>query len=136
MKDINCLTWVKRENFKNMYDSVYELIFEAGVSGKLNEKQHFNAGGNLCVPKKMFGLASQYYMLHLDCVLFVDEFGSITKQKHDLYLGVNLIFIPVEEYYEGLNGATMNLNFTVLCFTEATCNPVLCAIILKSNQNI
>ena len=119
-----------------MYDSVYELIFEAGVSGKLNEKQHFNSGGNLCVPKKMFGLASQYYILHLDCVLFVDECGANTNQKDDLYLGVNFIFIPVEEDHEGLHGGTMNLNFTVLCFTEATCNPVLHAIILNSNQNI
>ena len=88
------------------------------------------------MPEKVHRLASQYWMTHPDFVLFVDECGANTNQKDDGHLGGQLFVIPVEDNDGGLSGATTNLHFTVLLFTAATSNTVLCAIILKSTLNI
>ena len=53
----------------------------------------------------------------------------------DKGIGGELIVVPVEDCEAfGIKGATTDMHFTVVPFTSGTGEPVLCAIILKSNK--
>jgi hypothetical protein len=68
---------------------------------------------------------------------FVDETGYNTNQKDNGYAGGRMFVLPCDLGQQGgHNGAITDLHFTVLCFTSALRDPVLCSIILKSNKEI
>jgi hypothetical protein len=57
--------------------------------------------------------------------------------KDDGYAGGQMFVLPVElGFHGGRNGAITDMHFTVLCFTSAVVDPVLCAVMLKSTKDI
>jgi hypothetical protein len=63
--------------------------------------------------------------------------GCNANIKDDSYAGSQLFVLPVDMGCQGgQSGAPTNMHFSVLCFTSALGDPVLCAVILKSNIEI
>ena len=126
VKDLKRRTWVKSENFQNMYENVYATMVEAGIAEELEEEiQHER------------GLPTKYALTKPEFLLFVDETGCNTNQLNDGKVGGELFIMP-KNIGDGAApaGATTDLHFTVLPFISGTGEPVLCAIIFKSEQQI
>jgi hypothetical protein len=132
VKDFNCQTWFTIAHFEAMYDSVYEYMVEAGVAQRLSEWLWFDRDSNKTHRKELaFGVESQYELIRPECCPFVDETGSNTNQKDDDNVGGQMFVVPVDGCNVGIKGAVTDMHFTVLCFTAATGEPVLCAVIFK-----
>ncbi len=126
VKDLKRRTWVKSENFQNMYENVYATMVEAGIAEELEEEiQHER------------GLPTKYALTKPEFLLFVDETGCNMNQLNDGKVGGELFIMP-KNIGDGAApaGATTDLHFTVLPFISGTGEPVLCAIIFKSEQQI
>jgi hypothetical protein len=125
IKDVKQRTWVTEENFAMMYDNVYEAMVEAGVAVRL-EAEVGSEGGR----------PTKYQLVRPEFVLFVNETGCNTNQKDDGHVGSELFVLPVVDSDEAPTGATTDIHFTVLAFLSATGNPVMCAVIFKSNKHV
>jgi hypothetical protein len=137
IKDVNRHTWCTYENFANMYEGVYDAMVSAGVAEKLDHEVMLDFDGNeVDDESQMFGRPTKYRLLHPENCLFVDETGCNTNQKEDGNIGGRLFVLPVDSAEAGVTGVCTDLHFTVLCFTSGTGEPVLCAVILKSEKDI
>jgi hypothetical protein len=137
-KDINRHTWCTLETFTDMYAKVYEAFVKAGIAEKLEEDIMYDKEGNITTDvSQIYGRPTKYKMNHPEYILFVDETGCNTNQKTDGNNGGELFVLPCHGVGEsGRVGATTDIPFTVLCFTSATGEPVMAAVILKSTKNI
>ncbi len=123
IKDTKRNTWVTKENFQNMYESVYEAMVTAGVAQKEDEEITYGTG-----------LPSRYRLTKPEYVLFVDETGCNTNQLNDGRVGGELFIVPQVANEAGRPiGSTTDLHFTVLGFISGTGEAVMCAIIFKSD---
>jgi hypothetical protein len=137
IKDVNRHTWCTYENFSNMYDGVYAAMVEAGVATKVEQEIMYNVRGEETLdPKEMVGRPTNYKLLHPEYVLFVDETGCNTNMKADGHVGGEKFLLPCDDVDCGNDGVCTDLHFSVLCFTSATGDPAMCAVILKSQKNI
>jgi hypothetical protein len=135
-KDMNRQEWVTYENFKNMYEAVYETMVMAGVAKKLPEAVWFDRDGKIVFnEEEAFGEKSQYVLEHPEYCVYVDETGSNTNQKQDGHVGGRRFVLPVGESEVGRVGAINDLHFTTLVFTAATGQPIMVAVILKSEKS-
>jgi len=83
VKDLKRRTWVKSENFQNMYENVYATMVEAGIAEELEEEiQHER------------GLPTKYALTKPEFLLFVDETGCNTNQLNDGKVGGELFIMP------------------------------------------
>jgi hypothetical protein len=134
-KDVKRLTWCTYEKFFNMYNAVYKHMVEAKVAMKLEEEVMIDAEGKqVFTREEMVGHPTKYIRTHPEQVLFVDETSCDTNQKADANVGGRLYVLPVNEFDGCKVGATSEINFTVLCFSNANGTPVMCAVILKSTK--
>jgi hypothetical protein len=109
-----------------MYENVYATMVEAGVAEELEEEiQHET------------GLPTKYALAKPEYLLFMDETGCNTNQLIDGKVGEEL-FIMLKTVGDAAApaGAMTDLHYTVLPFISGTGEPVLCAIIFKSEQHI
>jgi hypothetical protein len=81
------------------------------------------------------GLPTKYKLTKPEFLLFVDKTGCNTNILNDSKAGGEL-YIMLKNCSNGVAPAraTTDLYFTVLPFTSDTGEPVLCVIILKSEQ--
>jgi hypothetical protein len=122
IKDTKRNTWVTKENFQIMYESVHEAMVTAGVTQ--NEDEEINYGT---------GLPSRYRLTKPEYVLFMDETGCNTNQLNDGRVGGELFIVPKADNEAGCPiDATTDLHFTVLGFISGTGEAVMCAIMFKS----
>jgi hypothetical protein len=120
-----------------MYDGVYAAMVEAGVAEKLDHEIMFDKNGNETDNETMMhGKPTTFRLLKPENCLFVDETGSNTNQKEDGNVGGRVFILPTDCSEAGITGVCTDIHFTVLCFTSGTGEPVMCAIILKSEKNI
>jgi hypothetical protein len=126
IKDIKRRTWVRRENFENMYENIYNEMVEAGIAEELEEEISYEKG-----------LPSKFRLTHPDYLLFVDETGCNTNQLNDGKVGGEVFIMPkCSGDAAAPAGATTDIHFTVLPFISGTGEPVLCAIIFKSELDV
>jgi hypothetical protein len=137
IKDIKRHTWCTYEHFSNMYDGAYEGMVEAGVAVKLEEEVMYDKFGEITTDKsKRYGRPTKYKLTHPEEILFVDETGCNTNMREDGHVGGETFALPAKDDDCGRSGATTDIHFSVLCFTNGVGDPVLCAIILKSAKDI
>jgi hypothetical protein len=130
-------TWCTIENFLNMYECIYESMVECGVAVKLDEEKMFDKNGNITEdPEEMYGRPSRYHLIHPERCLFVDETGCNTNQKDDGHQGGKLYVLDKNQTEGARVGSFSDLHFTVMPFIAGTGEPVLCAIIVKSEKKI
>jgi hypothetical protein len=125
------------DNFSKLYTSVYKNTVDAGVSIKLEEGVMFNRNGNITDdPQKMFGRPSRYQITKPERCVFVDETGCHTNCKIDGLIGGQQQAVNTNQTEGGRTSATTDLHYTVLAFTSGTGEPIMCAVILKSDKKI
>ena len=130
--------WVQYHCFENMYigeRGVYNTMVKAKVARKLDNAVWRDTDGNIVESEELaLGLKTPYELVHPEYVLFADECGANTNVKDSGHVGGQLFVLPVEDKEYGKLGSTTDINFTVIVFQAATGDPVLCAIILKSEK--
>jgi hypothetical protein len=119
-----------------MYDLVYEEMVKSGVAAYTNEPLYFDRDGNELSSDKadeVFGLPTNIKLVHPNYLLFVDEVGSNTDMKKDKQQGKQRVI--AEKGCQGTRSAiTSDLHYTVMGFTAATGEPVMCCVIFQSNN--
>jgi hypothetical protein len=97
-----------------------------------------DVNGNKTTNKKeMVGCPMTDHLLHPKNLIFVDKTGCNTNMKQDGLVGGELHILPTEINQNiefGDCGATTDIHFSVLCFTNALGKPIQSAIILKSSK--
>jgi hypothetical protein len=109
-----------------MYDNKYREMVEAGIAEELEEEITHEEG-----------LPTKFKLTHPDYLLFVDKTGCNTNQLNDGKVGREVFIMPKNSGDAAAPaGATTDIHFTVLPFISSTGEPVLFAIIFKSEQDI
>jgi hypothetical protein len=135
VRDVKRHTWCNIDAFQNMYDNVYDTMVDAGVAELLPEPVTYDIYGvETTDPKLMYGCPTKYKMIHPEMILFADECGSNTNQATDGHVGGQLFVLPSDRCSTGILGMVTDIHFTVLCFTSGIGEPVMCAVILKSEK--
>ena len=78
--DKNRDDWCSYLNFEEMYDEIYDLLVEKGITAKLDQETWFNNSGNIVeYEEEAVRCKTQYTLIHPEKFLFVDEVGSNTS---------------------------------------------------------
>ena len=118
-----------------MYEYVYNRMVCTGIAVKLPEKVFRNRCGQIVDEEEAFGLATEYVLTHPHMAVYVDETGSNTNQKMDGHNSGELFAVGVDQQEIGALGSAVDNHFTVVVFTAATGEPIMVAVILKSEQH-
>ncbi len=81
IRDVRRETWVMYDNFKLMYDCIYDQMVCAGIATKHPEKVFRNRGGQILDEEEVFGLATEYVLTHPHMIVYANKTGSNTNQK-------------------------------------------------------
>ncbi len=81
--------------------------------------------------EEAFGCKSEFELIHPEHLIFVDEVGSNTFQTKDGQVGGQTYLCTADGRPQN-RAATKDAHFTVLGFTVATGEPLLCAIIFAA----
>ena len=138
IKDLKRHTWCTYENFERMYNSIYRQMVNSNVAKELSDEVYLDRNGNIVDDEEdSYGLPTKYIVTHPDYILFVDECGKNTNMKTSGKAGGQRFIIPKNSVTNtGCLGTTTDIHFTVLCFTAGTGEPVMCAVIFKSEKNV
>jgi hypothetical protein len=122
--------WSVYENFVQMYDEIYAAMEIAGVATGLAAPVWVNKDQEETSEEEAFGRRITHLLTRPDYVVFVDEVGSNLSQEGDGAVGgerkiVGRGSVPRER------ATTNDTHFTVLGFTAATGEPIMCAIIVE-----
>jgi hypothetical protein len=121
-----------------MYETVYEDMVNCNIAEKIENEVYVNIRGEIEIDKeKRCGLPTRYLMKRPDLVVFVDETGCNTNQKSDPLNGNEKRIVGRKNYDGfGLIGLVTDNHYSVLCFQSATGEPIMCAIIFKSESKV
>jgi hypothetical protein len=113
-----------------MYDEVYEAMEKAGVARRLEEPIWVDKEQKETEQENAFGQRATHLLTRSDFVIFVDEVDSNVSQEGDGAVGgerkiVGRGSVPRE------SATTNDTHFTVLGFTAATGEPIMCAVIVE-----
>jgi hypothetical protein len=126
--------WCTYSNLEEMYNEVYSHLVTSGLAVKHAEPVWRNETGDV-VPceKDAFGLKSAYELIHPEWLVFVDEVGSNTSQAKDGAVG-GQTYLCTRDGRPQQRAATKDCHFTVLGFTAANGEPIMCAIIFAAKS--
>jgi hypothetical protein len=117
-----------------MYDHIYEAMVDHGIASKCDTKVNLDKGGEIVEHSdEAFGLPTQYIIQRPDKLLFVDEVGSNTCTTKDGHVGGEK-FLCQANARPQVKVSTKDSHFTVLGFTAASGEPVMCAIIFSAKE--
>ena len=123
--------WCTYQSFLSMYKDVYKEMVAGGVARRNPSKQWYSKEGLVVEEQEAFGLASEYELIRPDRLLFVDEVGSNTSQTKDGNVGGEK-FLCIAGGRPQIRASTKDAHFTVLGFTAANGQPIMCAIIFAA----
>ncbi len=127
--------WLTYKNFKFMYDGTYKEMALRGITSELSTTAvYLNKQGEIVDTKEdIFGLPAKYIIHRPDKLVFVDEVGSNTSTTNDGKVGGEK-FLCERTARPQIRAATKDSHFTVLGFTAATGEPIMCAIIFAADK--
>jgi hypothetical protein len=125
---------VTYDDFKLMYDCIYDQMVHAGIATKHPEKVFHNRGGQIVDEEEAFGSVTEYVLTHPHMIVYVDEIGLNTNQKMDGHNGGELFAAGVDQQEISALGSVVDNHFTVLVFTAGIGKPIMVAVILKLEQ--
>lgn len=127
--------WTRMETFIDMYNSIYAEMADAGVAVKLDTPIFTDRNGKE-VPEDSpdkYGSKQEYKVVHPHLILFADETGCNTSQKKDGNVGGRKALVK-----RGTSAqqkvSTTDHPFTLLPFTCASGEAVVCVVIFKSES--
>jgi hypothetical protein len=119
--------WSVHRNFIQM-NEVYDAMVKAGVAEKVVEPKWVDETQQLTNKENAFGQKATHLLLCPDYVVFVDEVGCNTSQEGDGARGREKNIVSRRAVTK--ESATTNSNhFTILGFTAATGEAIMCTII-------
>jgi len=123
--------WSIYRNFVQMYDEVYDAMVTANVARTLEEPVWVNERQEETEEENKVGRKATHLLLRPEYVVFVDECGCNTSQEGDGAVGgerkiVTRGTVPKE------SAATNSTHFTLLGFTAAMGEPVMCVVIIAA----
>ena len=125
--------WSSYLNFERMYDLVYNQMEHAGVLEKLESPQWMDIDGNIVMEEaEALGKKVEHRLKHPEYVLFVDEVGNNTNMKEDGRVGGERL-LKAKGTKASISASTTDAHYTVLGFTAATGEAVMCAIIFAGS---
>ncbi|KAI2492615.1 hypothetical protein MHU86_21929 [Fragilaria crotonensis] len=105
---------------------------ETGIASMLKKKVLLDKSGEIVEHKaEAYGLPTEYMMQCPHKLVFVDEVGSNTSTTKDGNVGGEK-FLCEAAGRPQIKAATKDSHFTVMGFTAATGEPVMCAIIFEA----
>jgi hypothetical protein len=117
-----------------MYGAAYEALAMCGVAVKLNEEVMFDRDGNeVHDAANCFGRKTRYRLLHPEDCIFVDEMSCNTNMKADGIIGGTNYIVANDGFGAAPVGLVTDMHFTVLCFASGNGEPIMCAVLLKSD---
>ena len=120
-----------------MYDSACASMVRCGVAERLEVPVMLDRNGKKVDDiSLMYGKPTTYRLIKPEDCVYVDETGCNTNMKMDSIIGGTKYVTPADDECACPVGLTTDLHFTVLCFTSGTGDPIMCAIILKSERDI
>jgi len=130
--NVKCAKWCNYSNMLEMYQEIYKDFCSAGVACEHPEPLWWNEKGEIMEKEdEAFGCKSQYELIHPEWVLFVEECGSNTSQAKDGQVG-GQTYLSSRTGRPQQRAATKDAHFTVMGFTAASGDPVMCAIIFAA----
>jgi hypothetical protein len=124
--------WCNYLNMDEMYEEIYKNLCLAGLACEHPEPVWRDKNGEAVESEEQaFGCKSQFELIHPDHLIFVDEVGSNTSQTKDGNVG-GQTFLCTADGRPQSRAATKDAHFTVLGFTAANGEPLLCAIIFAA----
>lgn len=123
--------WSVYRNFVQMYDEVYEAMVYAGVAIELAEPVWVNEKQEETDEQGKFGQKATHLLVRPDYVIFVDECGCNTSQEGDGAVGGERKIV-IRGTVPKESASTNSTHFTLLGFTAATGEPVMCAVIIAA----
>ena len=118
-----------------MYEEVSKQMVACGIASKVNTKVHVNKSGDIVELKADgCGLPTQYLMQRPCKMLFIDEVGSNTSTTKGGSVGGEKFLCHVSARPQ-IRAATKDSHFTVLGFTAATGEPLMCAVIFSAKSS-
>ena len=132
-KDTNRALWGTHRNMKIMYECVYKELVEAGIAKVLDTPRWINEKGETVEKEEeAFGCQVEVEVTHPNYFLMADETGCNTNMKTDGHVSGKKHIGEVGKGCQKKAVATDN-HFTILPFTNALGEAVLCAIIFVSD---
>jgi hypothetical protein len=126
--------WCTYQNMLEMYNKVYSHLVEVGLAVRHPEPVLRYGNGDVVVGEQLaFGKKSHFELIHPDWVVFVDEVGNNTSQTKDGQVGGQK-FLCAKDGRPQQRLATKDAHFTMLGFTSASGEPLLCAIIFAAKE--
>jgi len=126
--------WCTYLNLEEMYDEVYSHLVSTNLAVKHEEAVWRNEAGDVVFcEKEAMGLKSPYELIHPGWLVFVDEVGSNTSQAKDGAIG-GQTYLCSRDGRPQQRAATKDAHFTVLGFTAANGEPLMCAIIFAAKS--
>jgi hypothetical protein len=126
--------WCRLDNFEDMYDDVYERLWEAGIAEKLDEAVWRDKDNNIVETQaEAYGRKTKYSLLHPEYLVMVDEVGENISQKGDGNAGGQK-FMVASDMRAQIRNSFKDNHFTVLGFTAANGHPTMCAIIIAASK--
>ena len=124
--------WCTYSNLEEMYTEIYSHLVTAGLAVKHDEAVWRNEAGEVVLCKEdACGMKSCFELIHPEWLVFVDEVGSNTSQAKDGAVG-GQTYLCTKDGRPQQRAATKDCHFTVLGFTAASGDPIMCAIIFAS----
>jgi hypothetical protein len=137
VRDRQRLTYCTYPNFLLMYETVYEDMVVVGAATRVENKVLVNLKGEIVeTEEESDGLPTNYVINNPELIVFVDETGCNTNQKTDPLRGNQKHIVGVDGDGCGLAGVVNDNHFTVLCFQSGNGEPIMCAIIFKSDRKV
>jgi hypothetical protein len=124
-----------KEYFKDMYNKVYAEMVTTGVAVELEHEVMLDKNGNQVDDEsKMYGLPMKHKIVCPENIVFVDETGCNTNMKLDGKVGGETFIISSDKPSRGMNGSMGHMHFLFLGFVSRMGDPIMCAVILKSEK--
>ena len=123
--------WCTYLNMEEMYNEVYTSLVDSGLAVKHDTPSWRNDAGEVVNEENAVGCESEFELIHPNWLIFVDEVGSNTSQAKDGNVGGEK-FLCSKQGRPQQRAATKDTHLTVLGFTSAAGDPVMCAIIFAA----
>ena len=138
IRDVKRHNWCTYQNFENMYIHIYDKMVQFGIAKEMEDEFYFDKTGKLVSEDSCdkFGRKTRYVLTNPEKLIFVDECGSNTSMANNGNVAGELFITHNNGSCSGILSCMTDIHFTVMVFTAATRDPVLCAIVHKSNKNV
>jgi len=124
--------WCNYLNMEEMYQEIYKNLCSSGIACKHPEAQWRDKNGDVVeTEEEAFGCKTRYELIHLDHFIFVNKVGNNTSQAKDGQVG-GKTYLCSKDGQPQQRAATKDAHFTILGFTAADGEPLLCAIIFAA----